>query len=271
MVFIVTVICATWLRKLAVPLLSAMDSQSPISSPPSNQDQPPNPEMSEENNLDQEKTMVAAVFVSLFKLQGQRYAFFTASLPNDERQEIRSAYHASYAVAVPPDNDPNFYPGLPYKFETAFEAIPGLQIFHITSACDDVRCLAADDGSVNHPVVRGSFIGSEGKFAKFKLSECPELSGASPFIKVFLDQVDTLPSFRFKGDSLLRTRTGVSRENRPFLCVASLVSTIHLGSTSLVPIRDSPSLEFVYDLCLKFEVQVLFGGRLWPQPSLPYY
>ena len=59
----------------------------------------------------------------------------------------------------------------------------------------------------------------------------------------------------------MKTRTGINREGKPFLCVASLVSTIHLGNTSLVPIRDSPSLEFVNSLCKNLEVQVLFGGE----------
>ena len=53
------------------------------------QDLSPKRANSDDNRPDIKISAVAAVFVSLIKLQGQRYAFFTASLPNAELQETQ--------------------------------------------------------------------------------------------------------------------------------------------------------------------------------------
>ena len=233
-----------------------MNSASPLQA--SNGDAP-DQELHQEEAPPRKRIRVAAVFADFAVIDELRYAIFISSLPNNKRQEEQEFYSSSFASLAPNLSSRLFVAGLPYKFETSLETLSDTPLYIITSEYEEIEVLEANDGSLEHPLIRGSFNGGEGKFIKFKLTETM-LAGGDTVVQFYRDQVSTLHNFRPHGDFLIKTRAGIDRNGKHFVCVASLDSTIHLGDISMVPIRDTPPVNFVSDLCVKLKVQILFGG-----------
>jgi hypothetical protein len=208
----------------------------------------------------------AGVFIGLVEINGMQGAFFISNLPNEDRRPgslLRNYFHA-YFIKVPRNyvsSRTKFVNGVPYKFSTLLQKNGNSGVYNISCKIEEILPLKLGDVDCVAPMVRGSFIGSDGKFSTFKVTELPVVKFfGDPHIQVFQDQASAHPNYRLLGDSLLTTRAGFAGGDRPFPCVTSIFNTVHLGNLDQVPIRDIPSLEFVSGVCKEFKVQIIIGG-----------
>ena len=68
------------------------------------------------------------------------------------------------------------------------------EVYNISCKIEEILPLKLGDVDCGAPLVRGSFIGSDGKFSTFKVTELPGVKFfGDPHIQVFQDQATTHP------------------------------------------------------------------------------